>query len=57
MKIKIKLSPNKETYEVMYSLDDKNFLLHKGFPSLDEATKEVTKISGSIRFLNDFQKR
>lgn len=57
MKIKIKLSPNKETYDVMYSLDDKKFLLHRGFATLDEATKEVTKISGSIRFLKDFQKR
>jgi hypothetical protein len=41
----------------MYSLDDKNYLLHKGFPTLDEAMKEVTRVSGSIRFLKDFQKK
>ena len=41
----------------MYSLDGKNFLLHKGFPTLDGAMKEVTRVSGSIRFLNDMQKR
>jgi hypothetical protein len=57
MKIKISLSTNKESYQVMYSLDDKNYLLHKGFDTLDEAVKEVTRISGSIRFLNDMQKR
>jgi hypothetical protein len=57
MTIKINLSPNKDTYQVMYSLDGKNYLLHKGFPTLDEAMKEVTRISGSIRFLNDMQKR
>ena len=57
MTIKIKLSPSKNSYQVMYSLDDKNYLLHKGFPTLDEAMKEVTRISGSIRLLNDFHKR
>lgn len=57
MTIKIKLSPSKNSYQVMYSLDNKNFLLHKGFPTLDEAMKEVTRISGSIRLLNDFHKR
>lgn len=57
MKIKIKLSPNKNAYQVMYSLDDKNYLLHRGFATLDEAMKEITKVSGSIRFLNDLQKR
>ena len=57
MTIKINLSPSKNSYQVMYSLDNKNFLLHKGFPTLDEAMKEVTRISGSIRFLKDFQKR
>ena len=57
MTIKIKLSPSKNSYQVMYSLDDKNYLLHKGFPTLDEAMKEVTRISGSIRLLNDFHKK
>jgi hypothetical protein len=57
MTIKIKLSPSKNSYQVMYSLDDKNYLLHKGFPTLDEAMKEVTRVSGSIRFLKDFQKK
>lgn len=57
MKIKIKLSPNKNAYQVMYSLDDKNYLLHRGFATLDEAMKEITRVSGSIRFLNDFQKK
>ena len=57
MTIKIKLSPSKNSYQVVYSLDDKNYLLHKGFPTLDEAMKEVTRVSGSIRFLNDFQKK
>jgi hypothetical protein len=57
MKIKITLSPNKNSYQVMYSLDGKNYLLHKGFPTLDGAMKEVTRVSGSIRFLNDFHKK
>jgi len=57
MTIKIKLSPSKNSYQVMYSLDDKNYLLHKGFATLDEAMKEVTRISGSIRLLNDFHKK
>jgi len=57
MTIKIKLSPSKNSYQVMYSLDDKNYLLHKGFPTLDEAMKEVTRISGGIRLLNDFHKK
>lgn len=57
MTIKIKLSPSKNSYQVMYSLDDKNYLLHKGFKTLDEAVNEVTKVTGSIRFLKDIQKR
>lgn len=57
MKIKLKLSPSKNSYQVMYSLDDKNYLLHKGFKTLDDAVKEVTKVTGSIRFLKDIQKR
>ncbi|MEY4573495.1 MAG: hypothetical protein RLZ10_2785 [Bacteroidota bacterium] len=57
MKIKITLSPNKNSYQVMYSLDGKNYLLHKGFATLDGAMKEVTRVSGSIRFLNDFHKK
>lgn len=57
MTVKIKLSPSKKTYNVMYSLDGKNFLLYKGFATLDNAMKEVTKITGSIKFLNDLSKR
>jgi hypothetical protein len=50
---KIILSPTKRTYDVWYSNDDKTFVLHKSFKSIDEAIKETTIIKGSFKLLKD----
>ena len=50
---KIILSPTKRTYDVWYYNDDKTFVLHKSFKSIDEAIKETTIIKGSFKLLKD----
>ena len=54
MTTRIILSNDKKCYEVLYSLDGVNYKLHKGgFKNLDEAIKESTIITGSIKLFKD----
>lgn len=49
------LSPtNKNTYDILYTNNGKDFKIHKtGFKSLEEALEETTIIKGSLRLLGD----
>jgi hypothetical protein len=55
---RVQLSEDTKTFEVLYSKDGKNYLLHKdGFKSIDEAVKETTRVNGAIRLLRDINKK
>lgn len=52
---RVVLSPtDKNTYDILYSNNGKDFKIHKaGFKSLDEALEETVIIKGSLRLLDD----
>lgn len=55
---RIQLAEDAKTYEVLYSKDGKNYLLHKdGFKSINAAVKETTRVNGAIRLLRDINKK
>ncbi len=52
---KVILSPtDKNTYEILYTNNGKDFKVHKsGFKSIDEALEETTIINGALKLLRD----
>ncbi len=52
---RVVLSPtNKNTYDILYTNNGKDYRVHKsGFKSLEEALEETIIIKGSLRLLGD----
>ena len=47
-------STDKNTYDILYTNNGKDYKVHKsGFKSIDEALEETTIINGALRLLQD----
>lgn len=55
---KVILSPtDKNTYDILYTNNGKDFKVHKaGFKTLEDALRETTVIKGSLKLLDDVMK-
>ena len=50
-------STDKNTYDILYTNNGKDYKVHKsGFKSIDEALEETTIINGALRLLQDVSK-